>query len=224
MYGIAICFLQIADGENNHDLEKTESYSKNNINVFSAEESQALFHCINEALIDRFRLVSEYYLNQAKEGKVESQKIDFSDPFWVKRLKDIMEKNLKSPWFTKLPIFYQKQLKIQYRELSKLSLSQEKHFPAAVIEKLCDSSYEPDNIMYSQELKKYGFRDNDDFFGRFSLYNLSLAKEASSIVLSKFPSAEDDNYFKAQLFLEAAKLLEKRMESAKYNPSEKTSK
>lgn len=229
IYTTAICFLQIADGKNNHDSEKIESYPKNDfsppeMNFFSAEESQALFHYINEELIDRLRLMGRYYVNQAKEGKVESQKLDFSDSFWIKGLKDIMGKNFKSPWFNKLPLFYQKQLEIQNRVLTKLSLSQEKHFSPGIIEKLFDSAYEPDDFKYSQELKKYGFRNNDEFFGRFSLYNSSLAREASSIVLSKFTSEENVNYLNAQILFEAANLLEKRMERIKNNSSEETSK
>lgn len=186
------------------------------INVFSLEEREALFYFINEDAIRKFRLIAQHLLIQAKESKQPSDVIDFSDTrFWVKGLKGLMEKNMRSPWLKKLPGFFQQQLKIQYDELVKLDQMPAGQIPVAIIKQLFDDCYDSHRPEYVKELAKYGFDSSKRLYGRYLLCNASMSVEAASIVNSKFPSEEDINYWMYYLCLELAKMLEQRLEETK---------
>ena len=221
--------LQTAYGGNDQVFEKKESsrFSEEKEEIssptksFSVEEKQALFYYINEEFINRFRLISDYYLKESKESGKSSDLPDFSDSFWVVGLKDIMEKNMKSSWFKKLPVFYKKQLEMQYEELTKLIQSHSKKVPPGIVEELFNTTYGFNRSDYLKNLKEYGFKNNNDFFSEFSNYNLSIAEEAASSVFSKISYRENTNYLNSKVFLEIAKILEKKLREGKCHPLEK---
>ncbi len=221
---IASCMWNTASGENNQFLKKWEispSYlkelesSSSGLKLFSSEERKALYHYINQDYADKFRLMAGF-LKQSQEG--ENPVIDFADPQFLQGLKGVVEKGINSDWFSKLPIFYQKQIKIQYEELLKITQNKSKQVTLDIAEKLLDNSYgsRSNNIEYLKELQKYGFRNNDDLFNRFSNYNLTLARKAVTAVSSKLSASH--GY--AEAFLEIAKILEKETEENEYSPSE----
>ena len=126
---IASCMLNTASGENNQFLKKWEispSYlkelesSSSGLKLFSSEERKALYHYINQDYADKFRLMAGF-LKCSQEGEEGNPAIDLVDPQFLQGLKGVVEKGINSDWFPKLPIFYQKQIKIQYEELLKIT-------------------------------------------------------------------------------------------------------
>ena len=223
---IASCMLNTALGENNQFLKKWEispSYlkelesSSSGLKLFSSEERKALYHYINQDYADKFRLMAGF-LKCSQEGEEGNPAIDLVDPQFLQGLKGVVEKGINSDWFPKLPIFYQKQIKIQYEELLKITQNKSKQVTLDIAEKLLDNSYgsRSSNLEYLKELQKYGFRNNDDLFNRFSNYNLTLARKAVTAVSSKLSASH--GY--AEAFLEIAKILEKETEENEYSPSE----
>lgn len=227
IFCVAFCFLQTANGENHLLLKKEKVYpfSSNNkkssfeFKSFSVEERKALYQYINLELIDKLHLLADFYLKQAEEGRGEKD-IDFSDPVFINGLKGIMKKNIDSLLFSKLPHFYQKQLKIQYEEVEKLVKAGGLTPSPLIVEKLFNNSYGTDNLEYLKELRAYGFENNDDLFDRFSNFNLSVAKEAATIALSKLSVKENVTYQYAQVLLEGARIIEKATRENEYSPSE----
>lgn len=221
---IVSCMLNSASGENNQFLKKWEispSYleelesSSSGLKLFSSEERKALYHYINQDYADKFRLMAGF-LKRSQEG--ENPVIDFVDPQFLQGLRDVVEKGINSDWFPKLPVFYQKQIKIQYEELLRITQNKSKQVTLDMVEKLLDNSYgsRSSNLEYLKELQKYGFKNNDDLFNRFSNYNLTLAQKAVTAVSSKLSAAH--GYEEA--FLEVAKILEKETEENEYSPFE----
>lgn len=219
--------LNIASGENNQFLKKWEispSYlkevesSSSGLKLFSSEERKALYHYINQDYADKFRLMANVCLKRSQEGEVGNPVIDFADPQFLQGLRDVVEKGINSIWFSKLPVFYQKQIKIQYEELLKITQHKGQQVTLDMAEKLLDNSYgtRSSNLEYLKELKKYGFRNNEDLFNRFSNYNLALAQKAVTAVSSKLSAGH--GY--AALFLEMAKILEQKTEENEYSPFE----
>lgn len=100
----------------------------------------------------------------------------------------------------------------------KITQNKSKQVTLDIAEKLLDNSYgsRSSNLEYLKELQKYGFRNNDDLFNRFSNYNLTLARKAVTAVSSKLSASH--GY--AEAFLEVAKILEKETEENEYSPSE----
>lgn len=197
-------------------LKELES-SSSGLKLFSSEERKALYHYINQDYADKFRLMAGF-LKCSQEGEEGNPAIDLVDPQFLQGLKGVVEKGINSDWFPKLPIFYQKQIKIQYEELLKITQNKSKQVTLDIAEKLLDNSYgsRSSNLEYLKELQKYGFRNNDDLFNRFSNYNLTLARKAVTAVSSKLSASH--GY--AEAFLEIAKILEKETEENEYSPSE----
>lgn len=224
---IVSCMLNIASGENNQFLKKWEispSYlkevesSSSGLKLFSSEERKALYHYINQDYADKFRLIANVCLKRSQEGEVGNPVIDFADPQFLQGLRDVVEKGINSIWFSKLPVFYQKQLKIQHEELLKITQHKSQQVTLDMAEKLLGNSYgsRSSNLEYLKELRKYGFKNNDDFFNRFSNYNLALAQKAVTAVSSKLSVG----YGYAEAFLEMAKILEQETKENEYSPFE----